>query len=541
MKYLTVKDLDKFFRGSLNYLAQKREEVNKLNVFPVPDGDTGTNMYLTLKTAIESIDKANPKNLKEYGKIFCEGTLIGGRGNSGVILSQIIKGFFDVIDNVEKIDVKLFSMALQNATKIAYQAVIKPVEGTILTIVRSMAQASLEAINKEDFIEYLSYIIEEAKRTLEKTPQMLPVLKEAGVIDAGGQGLIYIFEGGLKSLKGETILEVKEEVYNETIKAESLEFKFDTVLLCYLNNYPEDVIKKDLEQFGDSIVVATANDLTKIHIHSNEPNKVIAYILDKGEIKEAHIENMQLQTEEFAQKTMEKPKKIESRFDFSIVAVAQGEGFKKIFESLGVEEVIEGGQTMNPSMQDILNAVEKCSKDTVFVFPNNSNIILAANEAKKYSNRKRVEIVPTKNPAQTIPIILNFNQEESIEDNLSKAVDMIKKINIAEVTYSVRNTTINGLDIKENDFIGLFDDNILTKGETPEETFLSLLQTVKEKLQNAEFVSIYYGKDVKKEDGEAMVEQLSEMFPDIEFDLVYGGQPFYYYIASIEWGEKWKN
>ncbi len=534
MKYLTVKDLDTLFRGSLNYLGQKREEVNKLNVFPVPDGDTGTNMYLTLKTAIESIDKANPKNLKEYGKIFCEGTLIGGRGNSGVILSQIIKGFFDVIDNVEKIDVKLFSMALQNATKIAYQAVIKPVEGTILTIVRSMAQASLEAINKEDFIEFLSYIVEEAKRTLEKTPQMLPVLKEAGVIDAGGQGLIYLFEGGLKSLKGETISEVKEKVYDETIKAESLEFKFDTVLLCYLNNYPEDVIKKDLEQFGDSIVVATANDLTKIHIHSNEPNKVIAYILDKGEIKEARIENMQLQTEEFAQKTMEKPKKIESRFDFSIVAVAQGEGFKKIFESLGVEEVIEGGQTMNPSMQDILNAIEKCSKDTVFVFPNNSNIILAANEAKKYSNRKRVEIVPTKNPAQTIPIILNFNQEKSIENNLSKAVDMIKKINIAEVTYSVRNTTINGLDIKENDFIGLFDDNILTKGTTPEETFLSLLQTVKEKLQNAEFISIYYGKDVKKEDGEAMVEKLSEIFKDVEFDLVYGGQPFYYYIASIE-------
>ncbi|MEF3245621.1 MAG: DAK2 domain-containing protein, partial [Caldisericaceae bacterium] len=520
--------------GSLNYLGLKREEVNKLNVFPVPDGDTGTNMYLTLKTAIESIDKANPKNLKEYGKIFCEGTLIGGRGNSGVILSQIIKGFFDVIDNVEKIDVKLFSMALQNATKIAYQAVIKPVEGTILTIVRSMAQASLEVINEEDFIEYLSYIIEEAKRTLEKTPQMLPVLKEAGVIDAGGQGLIYLLEGGLKSLKGEAISELKEEVYTETVKAESLEFKFDTVLLCYLNNYSEDVIKKDLEQFGDSIVVATANDLTKIHIHSNEPNKVIAYILDKGEIKEARIENMQLQTEEFAQKTMEKPKKIESRFDFSIVCVSQGEGFKKIFESLGVEEVIEGGQTMNPSMQDILNAVEKCSKDTVFVFPNNSNIILAANEAKKHSNRKRVEIVPTKNPAQTIPIILNFNQEESIEENLSKAVDMIKKINIAEVTYSIRNTTINGLEIKENDFIGLFDDNIVVKGSTPEDTFLSLLQTVKEKIENTEFISIYYGKDAKKEDGVAMIEKLSEIFKNIEFDLVYGGQPFYYYIASIE-------
>jgi len=535
MEYLTLKELDSFFRGGLNYLAQNRESVNKLNVFPVPDGDTGTNMYLTLKTAIENVDKKNPKNLKEYGKALCEGALIGGRGNSGVILSQILKGFFDPIDNIEKIDARLFSLALQSATKVAYQAVIKPVEGTILTIIRSIAQASVESIHYNDFLKILPYIIEEAKRTLAKTPDMLPTLKEAGVIDAGGQGLIFIFEGGLKALKGEKFETFEEQIEMEAHKeGESLEFKFDTVLLCYLDNYPEEVIKKDLEQFGDSIVVASSGDLTKIHIHSNEPNKVIAYILDKGEIKEAHIENMQLQTDEFTKETKEAPKKIESRFNFSIVAVSQGEGFKNLFESLGVEQVIEGGQTMNPSIQDILNAINACSKDSVIVFPNNSNIILAANEAKKHANGKRVEVVPTKNPVQTIPVILNFNQEDTLEENLRRAEEVISNLHVVEITYSVRETSLNGINIKENDIIGIFDDEIITTGATPEETFKKLLTMVKDRISDKEFISIYYGKDTKKEDAEKLLNEISEEFDNFEFDLVFGGQPYYFYIASIE-------
>ncbi|BAL81113.1 DAK2 domain-containing protein [Caldisericum exile] len=536
MKYLELNDLDNFFRGALQYLGEKREEVNKLNVFPVPDGDTGTNMYLTLKTAIENVDKKKPQSMKDYAKALCEGALIGGRGNSGVILSQILKGFFEPVDNVEHIDGFVFSRALQNATKVAYQAVIKPVEGTILTIIRTMAQSSIEFANKEDILALLSYIIEEGKRTLKRTPEMLPVLKEAGVIDSGGQGLVYIFEGGYKALKGElTKAKETEEVIGEAhIGPESLEYKFDTVLLCYLGSYPRDLIRKDLEQFGDSIVVADAEDLTKIHIHSNEPNKVIAYILDKGDIKEAHIENMQIQTDTFAQTKEEKPKKIESRFAFSIVSIAQGDGFRKLFESLGVEKVVEGGQTMNPSIQDILNAVNECSKDTVIVLPNNPNVVLASQEAKKLSKDKRVEIIPTKNPAQGIPIILSFNSEESIEENLKIANEVLNRIHVIEITYSVRDTSFNGLQIKENDIIGFFDDNLATTGTNPEETFIKLLEDVKDKIEGHEFISIYYGRDTEEKIAKAMLSKLQEIFPDFEFDLVYGGQPFYYYLASIE-------
>ncbi|MGC9171332.1 DAK2 domain-containing protein [Caldisericum sp.] len=536
MKYIMLNDLDNFFRGSLQYLGEKREEVNKLNVFPVPDGDTGTNMYLTLKTALENVDKKNPKNIRDFGKALCEGALIGGRGNSGVILSQILKGFFEPVDNVEYIDGLLFSRALQNATKVAYQAVIKPVEGTILTIIRTMAQASIEFANKDDILNLLSYIIEEGKRTLKRTPEMLPVLKEAGVIDAGGQGLIYIFEGGYKALKGELTKSkgIEEMISEAHVASESLEYKFDTVLLCYLGNYPRDLIRKDLEQFGDSIVVADAEDLTKIHIHSNEPYKVIAYVLDKGDIKEAHIENMQIQTDAFAQIKEEKTKKVESRFSFSIVSIAQGEGFKKLFESLGVEKVVEGGQTMNPSIQDILNAVNECSKDTVFVLPNNPNVILAAQEAKKLSTNKKVEVVPTKNPAQGVPIILSFNSEGTIEENLKIANEVLNHIHVVEITYSVRDTSFNGLQIKENDIIGFFDDNLTTTGKNPEETFIKLLNDVKDKIEGSEFISIYYGKDTDENNAKVLLSKLQETFPEFEFDLVYGGQPFYYYLASIE-------
>ena len=535
MKYLELQDLDKFFRGALYYLEEKRDTVNKLNVFPVPDGDTGTNMYLTLKTAIENLDKKPPKNVKEFGKVICEGALIGGRGNSGVILSQILKGFFESVDNLEKIGPKAFYLALQNATKTAYQAVIKPVEGTILTIIRSMAQAAMEISDEEDIVKVISFVIEEAKRTLQKTPDMLPILKEAGVIDAGGQGLIYIFEGGLMALKGEVFEKKgKEEIkIEEHIQGEVLEFKFDTVLLAFLGNYPRDLIKNDLAQFGDSIVVADAGDLTKIHIHSNEPNKVIGYILDKGEIKEAHIENMQLQTDEFT-KTEVPPKKVESRFNFSIVTVAQGEGFKKLFESIGVDEVVEGGQTMNPAISDILNAINRCNKDTVLVLPNNSNIILAAEEAKKLAENKKVMVIPTKNPTQAVPVILSFNHEDSVEENVNRAIETAEKIHTLEITYSTRDTKLNSLKLKEKDIIGIFDDEIMNVGTSPEETFLELLKIAKEKVEEVEFISIYYGKDVEKEKAEELLNSLENEFKDIEFDLIYGGQPFYFYLASIE-------
>jgi len=398
-----------------------------------------------------------------------------------------------------------------------------------------MAQAAMEISDEEDIIKVINFVIEEAKRTLQKTPDMLPILKEAGVIDAGGQGLIYIFEGGLMALKGE-VFEKKEKAeieVEEHIQRELLEFKFDTVLLAFLGNFPRDSIKNDLAKFGDSIVVADAGDLTKIHIHSNEPNKVIAYVLDKGEIKEAHIENMQLQTDEFTKAEVPQ-KKTESRFNFSIVTVAQGEGFKKLFESIGVDEVVEGGQTMNPSISDILNAINRCSKDTVLVLPNNSNVILAAEEAKKLAKDKKVIIIPTKNPTQAVPVILCFNHEDAVEENVSRAMETIGRIHTLEITYSTRDAKLNSLKLKENDIIGIFDDEIMNVNTSPEETFLELLKIAKEKVEDVEFISIYYGKDVEKEKAEELLKRLQDEFKDIEFDLIYGGQPFYFYLASIE-------
>ena len=534
MKALTLQEIDTFFRGALAYLNEKREEVNKLNVFPVPDGDTGTNMFLTLKTAIENVDKRKPNTLRDFGKAICEGALIGGRGNSGVIFSQILKGFFEVIDNVEEIDKKTLALTLQNATKVAYLAVIKPAEGTILTVMRSMAQACLEYGEEDDVIEVLTYIVEEGKRTLKKTPEMLPILKQAGVVDAGGQGLVYLFEGGLKAIRGERIEEKSVEIQEEHIKGEVLEYKFDTVLLLYLKDFPRDIIRRDLEQFGDSIVVADADELTKIHIHSNEPNKVIEYMLDKGDIREAHIENMQLQTDEFTRTNEpKKVSKIENRFDFSIVAVAQGDGFKNLLESLGVEAIAEGGQTMNPSIQDVLLTIKRCSKDKVVVFPNNSNAVLAVQEAKKISD-KEVEIIPTKNPAEAIPIILSFNAEKSLEENIENAKEVLNRLHTIEITYSVRETHLNGIDIQENDVIGFFDGEIINKGKNPEETFIELLKIEREKLEGYEFVSIYYGKNVEKSAADSLIHFLQDEFPQLEFDLVYGGQLYYFYLATVE-------
>ncbi len=535
MNSLDLNGFDSFFRGALSNLGKKRDIVNKLNVFPVPDGDTGTNMYLTLKTAIDELDKKPSKNLKEFGKTICEGALIGGRGNSGVILSQILKGFFEVIDNYETIDAYKFAEALMNGSKIAYQAVIKPVEGTILTVMKAMAtKAMLLAPGELDFDKFLEKIVTEGSFTLSKTPEMLSVLKEAGVVDAGGQGLIFIFEGGLSGLRGEEIAKTFEEVIEEidsTTLGEELKFKFDTVILAQSLECDPEVLKEKLTEFGDSIVVAQAGELVKIHVHSNEPYRIIEQITHIAKIKEARVENMQLEQEEFLKK---KISTVESRFPFSVIAVAQGEGFKEIFKSLGVENIIEGGQTMNPSINDFLLSIESSKKENVIVFPNNSNVILAAQEAKKMSKMKSVEIVPTANMVQSIPAILGFNAEDAFENNLKHAIETINNIHSIAITYSIRDTKMNGLEIAKDDIIGMFDDEILAKGSNPEDIVLNLLEIKKDIVEGAGFLAVYYGKDTAKEKVDALVEKIQGQFSNIEVDVTYGGQPFYFYLISIE-------
>jgi hypothetical protein len=540
---LTLTDFDKLLRGALYNLNRKKDFVNKLNVFPVPDGDTGTNMYLTLKTAVEEVDKKRPQNLKDFGKAVCDGALIGGRGNSGVILSQILKGFFESLDALETVDTIKFSNALITASKVAYQAVIKPVEGTILTVMKAVAiKAAFTAAKEQDFIKFFERMLEESKISLAKTIDLLPVLKEAGVVDAGGQGLVCLIEGGLMALKGEKLPEEVQKTFEEEIEqmgksyniGGKLEFRYDTVILLSGVNIDSDKINEDLTKLGDSIVVAKTQELTKVHIHSNDPHKVLEYLVKIGSIKEAKIEDMQAEADEFLKQKQVNNTFVESKLPFSIISIAQGEGFKKIFLNLGVETVIDGGQTMNPSINDILTAINSCKKDYVVVMPNNKNIILAAQEAKKLVKSKTIEIIPTMNVVQAIPVILSFNTEEPFEENISNALKTLEKSHSISITYSIRKTQINGLKIKKGDIVGMFDEDIISKGKKPVEALTGIIELKKEIFQAAEFIGVYFGKDTKPEDTEEIVRTIKKYFPDLEIDITDGGQPYYYYLISIE-------
>ncbi len=539
MKILRLNEFMKMFEGALANLGSKKEAVNKLNVFPVPDGDTGTNMYLTLKTALDEVRKKKPKTLREFGRAICEGALIGGRGNSGVILSQIFKGFFDYIDGKEEITIPEFAQALTSSSRTAYKAVIKPVEGTILTVINAIAQKAVILSRTEtDFIPFLEKLVEEAKTVLARTPELLPVLKEAGVVDSGGQGLVFITEGMLMGLQGKIEMEKSfEEVIEEMDKevlGGKLEFKYDTVLLSTAPGIDAQKLQKELEQFGDSIVVAKAGNLTKIHVHSNEPYKVMEHVMKYGELKEARIENMQQEQEEFLGEKRSEEKIIGIKKPFCIISVSQGEGFDKIFLSLGTDIIVSGGQTMNPSINDLLSAIEKCERNEVVILPNNSNIILAAKEAAKLVKDKKVHVIETKNMVQAIPVILSFNSEESFEENMKRAEEILKDIHSFAVTYSVRDTKFNGLKVRKGDILGVKDGKIVMKGSDPDKVLLKLFEQNKDLVEEYEVIGIYYGKDINKERAEKIAKEIEKMFPDIEVDVSYGGQPFYYYLVSIE-------
>ena len=539
MVKLTLTEFDKLLRGAFSNLKRKKELVNKLNVFPVPDGDTGTNMYLTLKTALEDLDKRNPQTLKEFGKIVCEGALIGGRGNSGVILSQILKGFFESIDAVEEVDTIGFANALISASKVAYKAVIKPVEGTILTVMKTVAiKAIFASPNESDFINFFESLLDESKMSLSKTIDLLPVLKEAGVVDAGGQGLVFLLEGGLSALKGEEVVEktFEEEIeqMDKTQLIGKLAYRYDTVILLGDVNIDTDKVNNDLVRLGDSVVIAKAGDLTKVHIHSNDPHKVLEYLVGVGNIKEAKIEDMQTEADQFLKEKESEVSITQSNLPFSIISIAQGAGFRKVFLNLGVEIVVDGGQTMNPSINDILQAIKSSKKDQVIILPNNANILLAAKEAKKLEETKKVEIIPTINVVQAIPVILSFNSEETLDENTGNALKTLERSHTISITYSIRNTQINGLKIKKGDIIGMLDEDIIAKGRNSPEVIDKIVEKRKDLFEEAEFIGIYSGMDSKTEDTETILKNFKEHFPDIEIDVTDGGQPYYYYLISIE-------
>jgi len=522
------------------YLEKNKEEVNSLNVFPVPDGDTGTNMSLTLSYAAKNVQKAEENSVKNIAKLISSGALMGARGNSGVILSQLFRGFYDGCKERNTLNAAQFAACLKSSSDMAYKAVMKPTEGTILTVAREMgAYAVMNSSKYTDIEKFLEDIIAHGQSVLDKTPDMLPVLKEAGVVDAGGMGLIYIFKGYLASIRGEKISQEDFSEAKGTQKiadpsiSHDIKFLYCTEVMVQGDAGGVYGLRTKLSPLGDSMLVIGDEDVIKVHIHSNDPGKVISNCLLYGELIDIKIENMKLQHENtFIKDNAFRPKKPEKRSKYAFITVSSGEGLNKIFKDLGVINIIQGGQTMNPSTQDFLDEIEVINADVIYLLPNNKNIILAANQAKEMSDQ-HIEVIPTKTIPQGIAAILAFEEDVCNEDNLANINAAIKKVKTGQVTYSVRDTQIGNKTIKKGNIIGISDtEGILAITASAEKTAIELVQKMAD--EDSELIYIYYGKDVEEKDAVKLHKKLEKMYGNIDVVLQYGGQPLYYYIVSVE-------
>lgn len=542
-----------FIAGAKN-LEAKKEYINELNVFPVPDGDTGTNMTLTIMSAAKEV-AALPEDagLKEISKAISSGSLRGARGNSGVILSQLFRGMCKVLGEVEgDITVDDLIAAFEKAVESAYKAVMKPKEGTILTVAKGAYEKAAEFEGTEDMDQFIDSVIDYAQEVLNKTPDMLPVLKQAGVVDSGGQGLLEVLKGAQKAFRGEeldlTIVEApvvkKTGIDTSDIDTSDIKFGYCTEFIIMLNktfNVKHEMdFKSFLESIGDSIVVVADDDIVKVHVHTNDPGLAIQRALTYGALSNMKIDNMRLEHEEKLFKEAEKnadaaPVKVEPEEwkDYGFISVSIGEGINAIFKDLGVDRIIEGGQTMNPSTEDILEAIESLPAKTIYVLPNNKNIVMAANQARDLTEDKEIVVVPTKTIPQGIAAIINFVPELSGEENLAAMTAEIENVKTGQVTYAVRDTEIDNKVIKENDIMGIGDKSILAVGETIFDTTVEMVEEMM-KDSDCELISIYYGSDVDEEDAEALQAAIEEKFPDCDVELQYGGQPIYYYVISAE-------
>lgn len=530
-------------------LELNRAKVDALNVFPVPDGDTGTNMSLTLQSAVKEMNACSSNRFQEICDAVSKGALRGARGNSGVISSQIFRGICSVVrDCNESFDTKTFAKAMEAGTKVAYSAVSIPKEGTILTVVRMMSEAAPKLASKnKDFAEFLKALIEVGDEALAKTPELLPVLKKAGVVDSGGVGLMTIMRGFLAAITGEDIgtdaipTEAQETAAKEpdfddnsdiiNLDLGDIEFAYCTeFFVIHLKQQTTladiDKLKEKLMGIGDSVICIGDLDLVKVHVHTNTPGIALTYALELGELDRLKIENMLEENRELKKK-LEAEKK-----EMGMLAVCAGEGLADIFKDLMVDRVIEGGQTMNPSAQDIADAVQKINASNVFVFPNNSNIILAAEQAKDLVNNRTIHVIPTKNVPQGFAAALAFNPEDSIPENKTNMTHAIDNVAAGQVTYAVRNTTMNGFKLQEGDIIGLDAKKILAKGNDIDETTLALIKAMKN--DEHEMITLYYGEGVEEEQAEALSKKVAETFPDCDVDYHFGGQPVYYYMVSLE-------
>jgi hypothetical protein len=522
------------------YLEENKEEVNSLNVFPVPDGDTGTNMSLTLSYAAKNVQNVEENNVKTIAKMMSSGSLMGARGNSGVILSQLFRGFYEGCKDRNTLSITQFAACLKASSDMAYKAVIKPTEGTILTIAREMAFFATSNFEKyEDIEQFLEDIIAHGTVILNKTPDMLPVLKEAGVVDAGGMGLIYIYKGFLAAMRGEKLSEIDftqakgTMKMTDTIHPQDIKFMYCTEVMIQGDSNKAPTLRTKLSLLGDSMLVIGDDNVIKVHIHTNEPGKVITYGLAYGELIDIKIENMKLQHENILiDESTYLKKKPEKRSKYAFVAVSSGEGIDKVFEDLGIVNIIKGGQTMNPSTQDFLDEINLMNADVIYLLPNNKNIILAANQAKDIS-AEHIEVIPTKTIPQGISAILAFAEDADNEENLVNLNAAIQAVKTGQITFAVRDTNIGDKTIKKGNIIGLNDkEGIVAVSNSPEKTAIDLVEKMAD--DDTELIYVYYGEDISQKDAQKLHKKLEKIYSSIDVVLQYGGQPLYYYIISVE-------
>ena len=560
MNSVDAQALKKAFLSGAKNLEMNKEFINELNVFPVPDGDTGTNMTMTILSAAREVAAIEDPTMEKLAKAMSSGSLRGARGNSGVILSQLFRGFSKEIQTVETINVTTLANAFGRATETAYKAVIKPKEGTILTVARGMADKAAELVfDTDDVIEFAEKVIACGDETLQKTPDLLPVLKEAGVVDSGGMGLMTVLKGVLAGLKGEDLGDLMPEgVKPVTDNAgadynavENTDIKFGYCTEFIINTKEEmdekeqDKFRAYLESIGDSIVFVTLDDIVKVHVHTNEPGNAIQKALSYGFLTNMKIDNMRVEHQEKLikdseklareQKAAEEAKRAaaaKERLPYAMIAVCAGDGMAEIFRGIGATDVISGGQTMNPSTDDILRACENANADVVYVFPNNSNIILAANQARDICESCRIVVVPTKTVPQGVEAIINFVPEMSPEENLEIMTDEIAGVKTCEITYAVRDTTIDGKPINHGDIMAIGDSGLVAVGREIEDTALMALRELID--EDSELVTIYYGEEADQEKAESLCELAKKEFSGCEFELHNGGQPVYYYVLSVE-------
>ncbi|MGN0383921.1 MAG: DAK2 domain-containing protein [Eubacterium sp.] len=546
--------LQKMFLAGAKNLEAKKEWINELNVFPVPDGDTGTNMTLTIMSAAKEVSVITEPNMEVLAKAISSGSLRGARGNSGVILSQLFRGFAKEIKEVEVIDAAVLAKASQRAVETAYKAVMKPKEGTILTVAKGMADKVVElAETEEDLAVLIEQVVEHGDYVLSQTPEMLPVLKQAGVVDSGGQGLMQVVKGAYDALMNKELdltIDVSAATPGVSIKGEAsqsdvdIKFGYCTEFIIMLNKKftsgMENDFKTYLMSIGDSLVVVADDEIVKVHVHTNDPGLAIQKALTYGSLSNMKIDNMRLEHQEKVIKEAEKAaamqtaesKKPEPRKDVGFISVSAGEGLNEIFKELGVDYLIEGGQTMNPSTEDMLNAIDEVNADNIFILPNNKNIILAAQQAQSLVEDKNVIVIPTKTIPQGITAVINYISTDSPEDNAQRMKSEIENVKTGQVTYAVRDTVIEDKEIKEGNIMGIGDQGIVSVGEDIDETTIDMLRELVD--EDSEVISIYYGSDISSQQADALVERIEELFPDIDVESNQGGQPIYYYITSVE-------